>query len=382
MPSADETSYPDLAVIRLFTELVQIPSPPGGERAVADRVLAELRAIGIEGSEDDSAEGLGGTAGNIVARLPATSELGSPLLFCAHLDTVPETDPIEPVIVDGIIRSAGDTILGADNKAAVAVMLQAVRMIVEERRRHAGIELVFTPMEEVGCRGAKALDITALGARYGFVYDHADKIGAYVRSAPAGVRLEIRFVGRAAHAGIAPEDGRSAIAAIAEAIGRIPSGRVEGNATVNIGLISGGSAYNVVPEHCAITVDVRGRSLDNVHALVASILATCREVAAKRDCQMQSETFEKYVDYSLSPDDPIVQLATRALVRTGTEPRPIDGGGGADSSIFNAHGIPCLNLANAMAEIHTSSEQIAVADMTHMVDVTLALVAESLNETD
>lgn len=365
------------ALVALFTELAAIASPPGAERRVADRVIAELEGIGLEWEEDGSAAELDGDTGNLLARIPATDDAMAPLFFCAHLDTVPEPGEIVPVIEAGVIRSEGETILGADNKAAVATLLAAARIITDERRAHGGIELVFTPMEEVGCLGALALDTTRLAARRGFVYDHAGPIGEYVRSAPAGTRIEVEFVGRAAHAGIDPDAGRSAIVAASAAIGRIPSGRTEGEATVNVGLIDGGSAHNVVPEHCAFTVDVRARSNERGSALVAAILASCEQVAAEHGCELRAEFFEKYSAYRFEPADPIVALAAAAFARVGLEAVPVDGGGGADASIFNARGLPCLNLANAMAAIHTHDEHIAVADLELMLELTLAIVSES-----
>lgn len=365
------------ALVALFTELAAISSSPGAERQVADRVIAELERIGLVWNEDGAAAELGGDTGNLIARIPATDGAATPLFFCAHLDTVPEPGEIMPVVEAGVVRSGGDTILGADNKAAVATLLAAARIISDQRRPHGGIELVFTPMEEVGCLGAIALDTAGLEARCGFVYDHAGPIGEYVRSAPSGTRLEIEFVGRAAHAGIDPDAGRSAIAAAAAAIGRIPVGRTAGDATLNVGVIAGGTAHNVVPERCTFTVDVRARSGERNDALVAEILSSCEQQAAAHECELQAEVFKKYSAYRFGPDAPIVRLASASFARVGLEPAPIDGGGGADASIFNARGLPCLNLANAMAAIHTHDEHIAVADLELMLELTLAIVSES-----
>ena len=189
-----------------------MPSPPGEERAVADRVIAELRDLGLEVDEDDAGARIGSNAGNLYCRLAPTAE-GTPLFLCAHLDTVPPVGPIEPVVEDGVVRNAGGTILGADNKSAVAAMVETARRLVEEGRPHAGLELVFTPKEEVGLRGAAAFDCARLAAPVGYVYDQAGPIGEVVLGAPYSAMMEVTFAGRAAHAGMAPEEGRSAIAA-------------------------------------------------------------------------------------------------------------------------------------------------------------------------
>ena len=204
--------------VDLFLELAAIPSPPGEERAVADRVVAYLRELGLEVDEDDAGATIGSNAGNLLCRLPGRANGGTPLFLCAHLDTVPPTGPLEPVVEEGVVRNAGGTILGADNKAAVAAMLEAARRIVEEQRPHAGLELVFTQKEEVGLRGAGAFDHTKLEAELGYVYDQAAPIGQIILGAPYGRTISARFHGRPAHSGMVPEEGRSAIAAASRAI--------------------------------------------------------------------------------------------------------------------------------------------------------------------
>src|SRR5215208_3759357 len=231
-------------VLPLFLELAALPSPPGDERAVADVVLRYLRELGLEADEDGAGPGIGSNAGNVYTRLEPTAP-GTPLFFCAHMDTVPLTGPLEPVVVDGVVRNAGGAILGADDKSALAVMLEATRILLAEGRPHAGVELVVTPMEEVGLCGARAFDHDRLHARVGFVYDQAAPVGDVILGAPHQRRAIARFHGRAAHAGMYPEDGRSAIAAAARAIADLPLGRIDAETTVSVGVIEGGSAENV-----------------------------------------------------------------------------------------------------------------------------------------
>jgi tripeptide aminopeptidase len=192
-------------VLDLFLELAAVASPSGEEREVADLVLAYLRDCGLEVDEDDAGPKLGSTMGNLYARVEPTAP-GEPIFLCAHLDTVPPTDAIEPVVEEGIVRNARPTILGGDNKAAVAAMLEATRRVLAEGRPHAGIELVFTPQEEIGLLGAYAFDHTRLHARLGYVYDQAAAIGDIVLGAPSAQQLEITFHGRASHAGMYPEE--------------------------------------------------------------------------------------------------------------------------------------------------------------------------------
>ena len=362
-------------VVGLFTELAAIPSPPGAERQVADRVRGYLEGLGLEVTEDDAAATVEGDAGNLLCRLEATSGNGGlPIFLCAHLDTVQPTGPIEPVVESGIVRNSGGTILGADNKAAVAAMLEAVRLILSENRAHAGIELLFTPQEEVGLKGAKAFDVERLHAEVGFVFDHAAPIGEVMMGAPHARVVEVTMRGRAAHAGIAPEEGRSAIVAAARAIGDLRLGRLDEETTASVGLIDGGVARNIVPDRCTFSIDVRSHDEAKLAELVKEMLETITFAAALEQCEAEMSIEESYTGYRFARGDLPVRLACAALDREGFEPTLGLGGGGADANVFNERGRPCVNLANGMAAIHTPDEHIAVADLERMVGVTLALV--------
>ncbi len=357
-----------------FLELCAIPSPSGRERAVADRVGAYLSALGLVWDEDDTAAELEGDAGTIFCRLPPTNGGGTPLFLCAHTDTVPPEGPIQPVVDEGVVRNAAGTILGSDNKAAVVVMLEAVRRILDERRPHAGIELVFTPQEEVSLRGAAAFDQTRLVAETGFVYDQGAAIGEIVLGSPHGRLLDFRFHGRAAHAGMAPEEGRSAVAAAARAIADFRLGRIDEETSANVGVITGGTARNVVPEWCSFQAEVRSQDERKATELLREMLETAAYAASLADCEVESEVRPSFPGYRFRENDSVVRLAAEALSACGFEPSYALSGGGADANVFNARGLSCLNLANGMMEIHTPDEHIAVADLEAMVEVTLSLV--------
>jgi tripeptide aminopeptidase len=291
---------------------------------------------------------------------------------------VPPEGPIEPVVDDGVVRNAAGTILGADNKAAVAAMLVAARRILEEGLPHAGLELVFTPKEEVGLQGAKAFDHTRLHAQVGYVYDQAAPIGDVVLGAPTQRSLVVRFHGRAAHAGMYPEEGRSAILAAARAVADMRLGRVDEETTASVGLISGGTARNVVPEWCTLEVDLRSHDERKLDELLQELLEACSFAGSVTECEVEAAVEEVYKGYRFRRSDPPVTLAAAALGRCGVEPRYVLTGGGADANVFNERGLQCLNLANGMTDIHTPDERIAVEDLDRMVDVTLALVDAAL----
>jgi tripeptide aminopeptidase len=353
-----------------------MPTPPGEERAVADRVTAELRALGLEVEEDDAGPRIGGNAGNLYCRLPGTVA-GTPLFLCAHMDTVRPTGPIEPVVEDGSVRNAGGTILGADNKSAVVAMVEAARRLVAERREHAGLELVFTAQEEVGLRGAAAFDCARLAARVGYVYDQAGPIGEIVLGSPHAATIEIVFHGQAAHAGMAPEEGRSAVAAAARAIADMRLGRLDEETTANVGVIAGGTARNIVPDRCAITAEARSHDEAKLADTVQEMLDACAFAASLTGCEAETKVERSYRGYRFRREDEPVRLARAALERAGCPPTFALSGGGADANVFNLNGLTCVNLANGMAEIHSPQEHIAVADLERMVEVTLALLDEA-----
>jgi tripeptide aminopeptidase len=365
-----------MAVLDLFLDLAALPSPPGKERIVADRLTAELRALGLEVVEDDAGPKIGSDAGNLYCRLPGTAE-GRPLFFCAHMDTVLPSGPIEPVVEDGVVRNSAGTILGADNKAAVAALVDAARRVLEEGRPHAGIELVFTLQEEVGLKGVAEFDCSRLAAQTGYVYDMAGPIGEVVLGAPNATIMEVAFVGRAAHSGIAPEEGRNAIAAAARAISDMRLGRVDEETTANVGTIKGGVARNIVPERCTISAEARSHDERKLAEVAQEMMEACTFAASLTGCEVETEVSAWYKGYRFRREDEAVRLAHAALERTGHEPSYALSNGGADANIFNLRGLRCVNLSNGMMDIHTPDEHITVADLEAMVDVTLALLDEA-----
>jgi len=366
-----QNGLPEVAT--LFVELARVPSPPGQERAVADRVLEYLRGLALPVDEDDAGAKIGSTIGNLLCPIEPTAE-GTPLFFCAHLDTVPPQGPIEPVLEDGVLRNAGGTILGADNKAAVAAMLEAVRLVVAENRPHGGIELLFTPKEEVGLRGAAAFDHDRLTARIGYVYDHAGPVGEVILGAPFQCKLDASFHGRAAHSGMYPEEGRSAIVAAARAIADLRLGRLDEETTANVGEIQGGTARNIVPDHCSFAAEARSHDERKLGELIQEMLETITFAAQLAECDVETEVDPSARGYRFKRGDEPVQIAAAALERSGLQATYGLSGGGADANVFNERGLACVNLANGMTDIHTPDERITVADLERMVDVTLALV--------
>jgi tripeptide aminopeptidase len=397
----------------IFAELCAIASPSGSERACAQRVAAELRALGIEVQEDDAGAPAGSDSGNLLARI-AGGGLGSAgegmpgkaeertshgagahreeagarpcVLLCAHLDTVPLQAPLEPVVREGYWENAGEGILGADNKAAVAVLLALARHMHREGAP-LDIELLFTVGEETALAGARAFDITRLRSRFGYVFDHSSPIGELVLSAPGHYRLEATFDGQAAHAGVRPEEGRSAILAAARAVADMPLGRVDEQSTANVGTIEGGGAMNVVPDRCAILAEVRSHEEARGEELLGELIDCVHEAANLPECECDVDiavqrTFEAY---RIAPGTPVVRAAERALRVCGHEPVRIRSGGASDANALCACGLPVVNLANGTEYNHEPRERVAVGALEAMLDVALALphaVAAVLSASD
>jgi tripeptide aminopeptidase len=361
---------PEQRLLDRFVRLCEISSPTGSERAVADAVLAELRSLGVDAEEDGAAGPARAGAGNVVARIPGRRDEW--VSFFAHLDTVPHDGPIQVELADGVFRSRGETILGADNKAAVTVLLELAARHAQDPAA-VGVELAFTVAEEDGLRGAKALDLATLRAPFGFVIDHASPIGEVVTAAPTYKRLLADFEGVEAHSGIRPEEGQSAIAAAAAAISRMSLGRLDEETTANIGVIDGGTASNVVPGHCRI--DGEARSIDDGRAseTIGSMVDACTWAASEHRCDVDVEVVEMFRGYRLASSVTPVALARRALERCGHEPREVATGGGSDANALVAAGYECVLLANGTEANHTPEESIAAQRLVEMLAVCEAI---------
>ena len=379
-----------------FAELCRIESPSGHERGCGERVIAELRALGVEVHEDDAGPQAGSDCGNLLAFIPADDRAGaqrsqSPdardaprprVLLCAHLDTVPLQAPVEPILLEGSWENANAGILGADNKAAVAVLLALARHV---RRQGApvDVELLFTVGEEVALAGARAFDTALLRSDFGYVFDHASPIGEVVLASPTHFRVQASFRGAAAHAGIRPEQGRSAILAAARAVASLSLGRLDDDTTVNVGTISGGSAINVVPERCSLALEARAIGDERAETVVAEIVDRLHEAAnlPDCDCDLDVSVERTFSGYRLSPNSPAVRVAEQALRRCGHEPVHISSGGGSDANALIASGFATVNLANGTERNHEPGERVSVLALEQMLDVALALLDEAASLT-
>lgn len=363
-------------LVERFVRLCEIPSITGDERAMTDAIAAELGELGIEFREDDAAGPARAAAGNLIARLPGREGAEGWISFFAHVDTVPHHEPIRVVEEDGVLRSAGETILGADNKAAVTVLMELGAGLAAEPGP-IGVELIFTVAEEQGLRGATALDTSQLSSECGFILDHATPIGEVITASPTYKKLIAEFRGIEAHAGIRPEAGRSAIEAASAAIATMDLGRLDPETTANVGTIDGGSAPNVVAGHCRVEAEARGVDLGRAEETAQRMVDACTWAAGERglDVDVMVETY--FRGYRIKPASRPLAMARAGLERCGIEPREVTTGGGSDANALRAGGFDALLLANGTEANHTPDESVAISELGRMLDVCCAIVEEA-----
>lgn len=367
-------SASDGGVLALFRALAETPSPAGRERRVADAVLDHLRALGLDPHEDGAGGEASDSAGNLFVSIPGTVP-GDPVLLCAHLDTVEPGTVVRTEVVDGIVRAAEGHVLGADDKVAVAAILDGVRRVLEGKHDHAGIELLFTVREELGLEGATCFDTGTLRATRGYLFDMFGPLGGLIVSAPSYRSVRLEFRGRAAHAST-PESGANAIVAAAAALSRFPPGRIDEATTFNIGTIRGGSAANVVAETAHVDLEVRGRDDARAEALTAQLVAIARRAATEHGCAVTAEVETLYRAYSHDESSPALRQGERAVRAVGRVPQHLAANGGSDANVLNAAGLPCVNIASGMQEIHTAAEWIAVDDLRTLSDLAVLLITD------
>lgn len=361
-----------MPMLKTFLELAAIDSLSYEERPAADYVIRYLSSLGLDCHEDGAGAAIGGNCGNLTVVLPGNAP-GEPIMFSAHLDTVAPGKGVKPTVKDGYVVSESDTVLGADDKAGVAIILQALKALSTGEHRHADIAAVFTVAEEVGLRGSQAMDLSKVGAGLCFVLDDSGPVGKITTKAPYQDYFECVFTGRAAHAGIEPERGKSAILAAADAVGRMNLGRIDAETTANIGMVSGGTAINVVPGETTIKGEARGHSETRLKEQIEHMSEACRAAGAHAGVACEITVKRLYDGFSLDPEAPVVKKAMEAVRSAGLEPSIGMSGGGSDTNVFNAAGIAAVNLGVGYENVHTIGERIAVESLEQAYKLVMAL---------
>lgn len=364
-------------LIEQFFELVRIDSETKHERRICDALVNKFTDLGLDVVEDDSAKRTGHEAGNVIATLPGNESEWPTIFFTAHMDTVSPGKNIQPSLQDGYIVSDGTTILGSDDKAGIAALIEAINVVKENKISHGVIQFVITAGEESGLAGARAIDRTLLRAQYGFALDSNGSVGDIIVAAPSQVKIKAKIIGKSAHAGVNPEDGISAIKVASQAISKMPLGRIDNETTANIGQFSGGTATNVVCDEVQILAEARSLNTDKLHKQVEVMEHTFKTVATTNGAEAIVETYPMYPNYRFSDEDRIVQHAERAVAKICRTSRLLTSGGGSDANVFSGMGFPTINLAVGYEHIHTTSERIAVNELIKASELVVALIEEA-----
>jgi tripeptide aminopeptidase len=368
-----------------FVRLTSINSPPLKESAIARYLTERLQRFGAEVRFDNAAGATGGEVGNLVATLPGTGKRTEPLLFSVHMDTVEPGGQVEPVLRDGIFYSAGDTVLGADDKAGIAELFEALEVVREQKISHGPIEIVITIAEEIGLVGAKHFDYSMVSAKRGYALD-TEGVDLMVLRAPGANHLKVEIEGLASHAGMAPELGVSAIETAALAISQMRLGRIDYETTANIGHIEGGVARNIVPQHLSLVGEARSHDSQKLQEQTNHMLACFEEAAEQMSRtingnlvrpEITANITSDFPSMSVPEDAPVVKLAKTAAAAVGHDLNVRLGGGGSDANIFNANGIEMIILATGMTKVHTHDESVAVADMVHVAELLVEIIRQA-----
>ena len=360
-----------------FLELVQIKCSTRQERQVADLLKTKMAKLDMEITEDKTGEKIGGNCGNVLAYLKGTLPNAPVLMFSAHMDCVEPCAHVKPQIKDSLITSDGSTILGADDKAGVSAILEALRVIKEQNIAHGDIQVVFTVSEESGLNGSKNIEQSILKADFAYVLDSDGRPGKIITTAPGQNQIRIKIHGKTAHAGLAPEDGINAIIIAGKALSKINSGRIDEETTANVGIITGGRATNIVPDEVELTCEARSRNLDKLQQQTAHMCETFKQIAANNGAKAEVTVTRAYDPYLLSEDSPVVTLAIKASQAIGVKAELGGTGGGSDANFYNSYNIPSVVLGVGMQKAHTTDECIWEEDLYKTAELLLELIRQT-----
>lgn len=357
-----------------FIELVKIDSESNNEAEIAKVLKAKLEKLGLAVVEDDTAKKTGLGSGNLIARLKGCVQTADPILFSCHFDTVTPGNGVVPIINGDIIETDKTTILGADDKAGIAALLEGIRILKEQNIEHGDVEFVLTAGEEVGLLGASALDKTELKAEYGFALDSGGAVGEIIVASPDHAKIKAKVHGIAAHAGVAPEAGVSAIEIAAAAITNMPLGRIDEELTANIGIISGGERTNIVCDLVEITGEARAITFAKLENQMKLMREALENAAAERGCKVDVDISYERVGYILKETDQVVKVAKNAITNVGRQPNLQKTGGGSDANIYTINGIPTANLGVGYLDIHSKEEKMPISELVKLSELVVELI--------
>ncbi len=359
-----------------FLELVQIDSETKHETEIARVLKQKFEDLGVEVFEDDTTAQTGHGAGNLICTLEGTKEGVDTIYFTSHMDTVVPANGVKPSIKDGYVVTDGTTILGADDKTGLAVMLETIRVLKEQSILHGTIQFIITVGEESGLVGAKALDSSLVKAKYGYALDSDGKVGNIIVAAPTQAKVSAVIHGKTAHAGVAPEKGVSAITIAAKAVSRMPLGRIDEETTANIGRFQGGTQTNIVADRAEILAEARSLIPEKMEAQVAKMKEAFESAAQEMGGKAEVDVQVMYPGFKFGEGDLVVELAKKAAAKIGRSSELLHSGGGSDANVIAGFGVPTVNLAVGYEEIHTTNERMPIEELEKLAEMVIALIQE------
>ncbi len=360
-------------LVDLFFELVKIDSITRAEGEVARRLKEKLEELGAHVYVDGAGEKVGSNTGNIIAKLKGNTQKPA-ILFSCHMDTVVPGTGIIPIIKEGVIYSQGETILASDDKAGIAAIIEALTVLKEKNIDHGDIEVVFTIAEEGGLFGVKNLEHEKLTAKIGYVLDSDGKPGTIIVQGPAQDKIDVVVKGKSAHAGVSPEEGISAIQVASHAIAKMKLLRIDEDTTANIGVISGGTATNIVTDKVEIKAEARSVVNEKLDKQTNHMVQCFKDAAKEFGTEVDVKTERVYSAFSLTEKDMVVKNAIEVAQKLNFEVKLKATGGGSDTNILNTYGISCINLGIGMNKPHTTEENISVEDLLNSSKYVLELI--------
>jgi len=345
-------------LLKTFIDLLRVDSPSFHEKKIGALLASELRKRGCRVKVQKYDKSF-----NLIAFKKGNAARAQPLFLSGHMDTIEPTGGLRFGIRAGRLSSKGDTVLGADDKSALAQILEALAVVHESDLPHGDLEIVFTSAEERGLHGARNIDFGMIRSRYGLVLDSSGSVGKLVVAAPTQITYEMRITGKAAHAGIEPEKGISAIRVAAEVISAVPNGRIDSGTTANIGIIKGGTATNVVPKAVVIHGELRGHDDKILRNTGHTIFDTARRIVKRNGAVIHIADYEEYKSFKIDSRDPFLQFTESVMKSCRIIPSQVITGGGSDANIFNKRGIKTINLSTGMQKVHSNEEYILLKDL-------------------
>jgi tripeptide aminopeptidase len=358
-------------LISSFLKYLTIDSETGSEAVFAKFLTKELEKMGLSVVRDK--------IGNVISTFDGDPKI-EPLLLCAHMDTVTPGKGIQPQVKDDIITSASDTILGSDDKAGIAIIIETILSIIDSRISHGSLEILFTAGEEGGLVGSKNLNYELIKSKKALILDSSGSVGNIIVKAPAKNSLTVKIIGKPSHAGNKPEEGVSAIQAAAKAIDRMSLLRIDKETTANIGTIKGGRATNIVCPEIVITAETRSHNNNKLDTQTNHMIDCFREAAQKLGAETIIDVKNEYAAYEIDEGDGFTNFIIRAGKRLNIDMKTKASGGGSDANNLNANGIKALNLAVGMTNVHTLEEKIAVNDLVNGASLVFEVIQKAGSE--